>query len=85
MTARATLTFAEQLKDPRAHFATPDGILRTADLTRDERLKLLRRWEEDERALVRAGSESPMTGGEQTMLDDVQKAIRRLEADVSGS
>jgi len=85
MTARATQTFAEQLKDPRAHFETPDGILRTADLTREERLKLLRRWEEDERALVRAGSESPMTGGEQTMLDDVQKAIRLLEANVSRS
>lgn len=85
MTVSATLTFDELLNDPRAHFDTPGGILRAVDLTRQQRLKLLRRWEQDERALVRAGSESPMTGGEKSMLEDVRETIRHLEADAARS
>lgn len=85
MSKQSNASYGEKLKDPRAHFATPDDVLQTADQNNEERLKLLRRWEQDERALVRAGSEAPMTGGEQTVLEDVRKAIRLLEADVSGS
>lgn len=81
----SNVSYDEILKDPRAHFTTPADVLDAPELTKYDRLILLRRWEQDERALVRAGSEAPMTGGEQTMLDDVQKAIRHLEANVSGA
>ncbi len=85
MSNLSNVTFDELVKDPRAHFTTPADVLDTPELTKHDRLILLRRWEQDERALVRAGSEAPMTGGEQTMLDDVQKAIRQLEANVPGA
>jgi len=79
MSTLSNVSFDEMLKDPRAHFPAPAAILDAPDMTKYDRLRLLRRWEEDERALVRAGSESPMTGGEQSMLEDVQRAIRHLE------
>lgn len=79
MPTEPEVSFEEKLKDPRAHFDSPAAVLAAADLTDEARLKLLRRWELDERALVRAGSESPMTDGEQPILTEVQDAIRRIE------
>lgn len=83
MSNLSNFSYDEILKDPRAHFSAPADVLDAPELTKYDRLILLRRWEQDERALVRAASEAPMTGGEETMLDDVQKAIRHLEANVS--
>lgn len=70
----------EMLKDPRTYFDKPEAVLRAPDLGHEDKLKLLKRWQEDEKALVRAASESPMTGGEQPMLREVQLAIDRLQS-----
>lgn len=74
-----TVSYEEKLKDPRGHFSVPEAILDNAELSRDQKLELLRQWEEDENALIRAGSESPMTDGEEPMLGRVEDAIQRLE------
>ncbi|AXS40202.1 hypothetical protein [Breoghania sp. L-A4] len=70
--------FDEILKDPRAHFDKPASVL-SSSLDSGKKRELLERWEQDERALVRAAGESPMTGGEQPMLRDVELALSQLD------
>lgn len=78
MRDRTSPTFEEMLKDPRSYFDKPDAVLEDQELAETEKRTLLKRWQEDEKALVRAASESPMTGGEQPMLREVKLALDRL-------
>ncbi len=72
------ISYEEMLKDPRAHFDKPASVL-AASLDSEKKRELLERWEQDERALVRAAGESPMTGGEQPMLREVELALSQLD------
>ena len=65
------------LRDPAAVFSTPRDVLDRPDLTRDERLAILRQWERDARGLSVAEEEG-MGGGEESLLSRVRLAIARL-------
>jgi hypothetical protein len=69
------------LLDPSAEFKRPDEVLRNNELTRDQKIEILRRWEYDLRELQVADEES-MTGPrpEPVTLDVVLAALRALGA-----
>jgi hypothetical protein len=59
-------------------------VVTCENLSRAQRIEILKRWELDARALQRAADES-MTGGEPTLLDEVNSALMRLDpADRTG-
>jgi hypothetical protein len=77
------LDYAEALKDPGSFFDTPGAVVKAAGLRREQKMEILKRWEADARLLMVASDES-MSGGEQPQLQDVQEAMRELEADSRG-
>ena len=72
----ADLDFKKALLDPAAAFAEPADIVR-CDLSRHDKLRLLEQWEREARALAVADDEG-MTGGEDSMLARVRRAIGAL-------
>jgi hypothetical protein len=69
---------ATAMISPTAVFDSPFEVLRRHELSRTQKLELLKRWELDARALQRATDEN-MTGGEPPLLDDVNKALLILD------
>ena len=59
-------------------FDHPSEVVSSVDLTQNEKIELLKRWELDARALQRASDEN-MTGGEPPELDAVNEALARLD------
>ena len=85
MTARnRQVDLQKMLQDPAAAFGSPREVLDHPDLTRDERLAILQRWEHDARELSVAEGEG-MGGGEESMLSRVRLAIARLGEQASAS
>jgi len=68
---------AAALSDPRGVFNTPDDVLREAKLSREAKLLILHQWEHDARGLAVAEEEG-MTGGEESLLSRVRRAIAAL-------
>jgi hypothetical protein len=71
------LDIDKALLDPAGAFAEPDEIVRMPGLTRSLKLRLLEQWEREARALAVAEEEG-MTGGEESMLGRVRRAIVAL-------
>lgn len=76
------------LTSPVSVFQDPMEVVGSQDLTRQEKVEILKRWELDSRALQRATDEN-MGGGEQPQLDAVNKALavldpKNLEPDAFG-
>jgi len=67
------------LLDPGSVFKTPAEVVGRSDLSREEKIQILRRWEYDARELQVADEES-MTGPQTTNLDAVLSALRSLGA-----
>ena len=67
----------KMLRDPAAVFQKPRDVLDHPDLTREERLAILRQWERDARELSVAEEEG-MGGGEESLLARVRLAIAQL-------
>jgi hypothetical protein len=69
------------LLNPSAVFKQPEEIVQSQDLTRDQKVEVLSRWEYDIRQLQVADEES-MTAArpEPVALDAVLKALRALGA-----
>jgi hypothetical protein len=65
------------LLDPTAVFDQPEEVLRRNDLTREQKILILRRWEYDARELETATDEG-MRGASADMLDRVLNALRAL-------
>lgn len=63
---------------PTAVFARPSEVLRHNELSRAQKIEILKRWELDARALQRATDES-MAGGEPPDLDAVNAALLELD------
>ncbi len=63
---------------PGAVFDHPMEVVKTQDLSRAEKIEILKRWELDARALQRASDES-MSGGECPALDAVNQALSMLD------
>ena len=67
------------LLDPRLVFKTPGEVLANNELTRAQKIEILRRWEYDVRELQVADEEG-MEGPEPVTLDAVLDALRTLGA-----
>jgi hypothetical protein len=77
--ARGTspVDFEAALQDPKAFFAEPQDVAEYPQLSRDEKLAILRQWEQDALRLSASESEG-MDGGEENMLGRVERAIQRV-------
>jgi hypothetical protein len=73
----AKLDVKKALLDPAGTFDQPDDIVRRRDVPRDVKLRLLEQWEREARSLAVAEEEG-MTGGEESMLGRVRRAIAAL-------
>ena len=67
--------------DPDSIFASPDDVFGEQSLTREQKIKILRRWEYDARELEVAEEEN-MGGGPPDKLDEILKVLHRLDAEV---
>lgn len=72
-----TFDIEKALLDPAATFGEPADIVRNHDLSRALKLRLLEQWEREARALAVADDEG-MSGGEESMLARVRRAIGAL-------
>ena len=70
------------LLNPVSVFRTPQEVLEAKDLSRDQKIEILRRWEYDARQLQVAEEEN-MVGPRINMLDRVINALRRLDAELN--
>lgn len=67
------------LINPSAVFRTPQEALLREDISRDQKIAILRRWEYDARELEVAEEEN-MTGPEPDILDEILAALHALDA-----
>ena len=75
------MNIKQAMLDPTSVFVCPDDVCDEQYLTRDQKIKILRRWEYDARELQVAEEEN-MGGGPQDVLDEVLMALHRLDSDV---
>ena len=69
---------------PGSVFATPADVCNSPELTPEQKIEILRRWEYDARELQVAAEEN-MAGGEEVSLEDVLVALHQLGADAGPS
>ena len=65
------------LLNPAGCFKEPSDVVAEESLSREEKLRVLRQWDQDARQLAVAEEEN-MTGGEENMVGRVSKAILAL-------
>lgn len=70
----------EAILDPARFFATPEEIADSPDLSREDKIRLLRSWEYDARELDVAEEEAMLGDGE-SFLQRTLNALLRLGAD----
>lgn len=63
---------------PPQVFEAPKDVLGVENLSRAQKIEILKRWELDARALQRATEEN-MYGGEPPRLDEINEALSRIE------
>jgi hypothetical protein len=68
------------LRDPAATFAEPAEIVAHPDLSRSLKLRMLRQWEQEARA-VAVAQEEGMTSGEDSMFGRIRRAIGAFSPD----
>jgi hypothetical protein len=64
---------------PQRHFGRPSEVLTDSRLTAEEKLKVLESWKHDAARLAESTAEN-MSGGEESDLRDVSKAMLELKA-----
>jgi hypothetical protein len=69
----------EMMRDPRCVFSEPQDVVAHPQLSREQKLAILRRWEQDALRLSASESEG-MGGGEESMLGRVESAIQAVAA-----
>ena len=67
------------LADPSLAFENPEAVLE-ADLPREQKVEILKRWEFDMRELSVAEEENMGGGESSSLLSRVRRALRTLEA-----
>jgi len=67
--------------NPARAFKTPMDVVETDDIDPAAKLAILKAWEADERALLRAEDEG-MGGGEHAHLQKVQAALAQLSKEL---
>lgn len=73
----------EAIADASKVFSAPIEVVESRDLSRDEKITILRNWELDARRLVSAGDENMPAepGPGRSRLPEVQAALRALDAE----
>jgi hypothetical protein len=69
--------YDQALLTPQKIFELPMEVVETESMTAQQKLKVLKRWEADAHDLEVASDES-MSGGEQSRLGEVRRAIHEL-------
>ena len=75
------MNIEQAMLDPTSVFSCPDDVLDEQSLTREQKVKILRRWEYDARQLEVAEDEN-MTGGPPDLLDNIYAALNELNAHI---
>ena len=70
--------FQSYMKDPADHFATPGDVETHADLSVDEKIKILESWKLDEEELQVATDEN-MGGATPGRMPQVVSALNRIK------
>lgn len=73
----AQVDFEAALQDPKAFFSEPRDVVDHLELSRERKLAILRRWEQDAVQLSVSESEG-MVGGEENMLGRVKHALQMV-------
>ena len=70
----------QAMSNPSAVFASPNEVVHHQELSRDQKLEILRQWAQDEEALQVAEDESMSAPQNQrdSRLDDVMSALHDL-------
>ncbi len=66
------------LLNPASVFETPDDVLEAEELSREQKIDILRRWEYDARELQVADEEN-MIGTNADMLGQIMRALLQLD------
>jgi len=72
------MSIDKAMENPADVYNEPGQVLTDASLTREEKIKILKRWEYDARVLEVAEEEN-MAGGVTSMLREVRKSLIELE------
>jgi len=75
------MNIEQAMTNPTSVFANPDEVIQKKTLTRDQKIRILKRWEYDALELEVAEEEN-MGGGSPSILDQVLNALHRLDAEV---
>lgn len=75
------IDYQKALLDPASSFADPEELEGRADLTKEQKIELLRRWEYDA-SEVAVAEEEGMLGGQPLMLRRVLLALERLGGEI---
>ncbi len=67
--------------NPVSVFASPDEVVRDQSITREQKIKILKRWAYDARELEVAEEEN-MGGGPPSMLGEILNALHSLDSDL---
>jgi len=67
----------EKKLNPASAYGHPDDVLKDENLTRDEKIAILREWHYDAMRLQESAAEN-MTGGEPDRLQSVSNALLKL-------
>jgi hypothetical protein len=62
------------LLNPAAVFSLPNDVVKSDDLTADQKMEVLKRWETDA-LLLSVATEENMGGGEPSRIEEVRHAI----------
>lgn len=76
--------FEKALKDPTLIYHSPNDVLVDQQLNNEQRLQVLKRWEQDARELDVAQEEG-MTGGESSLLAEILDAMETLDVDLTSA
>lgn len=68
------------LLDPTLVYTNPNEVVADVDLTRDQKIEILRRWEYDAHELEVAEEEAGMAVGRPEMFDLIVEALHTLGA-----
>ena len=72
---------AQAMLDPTMVFKEPKEVVASNELTRDQKIEILRRWESDAHQLEVAEEEAGMAVRRPEMFDLVVQALHMLDAD----
>ena len=73
------LDIEEALRNSKVFFSEPQDVVAHPQLSREHKLAILRRWEQDALRLSASESEG-MGGGEESMIGRVERAIQAAAA-----